>query len=163
MLKKLSPTAIYERLEDIPFELFDKLGIKGLILDVDNTLIDHRNILADEKLNWINEAKKRNIEMCILSNSYSEKKIRNLMKQLDINGLSSANKPFLKGFVFALDLLHLEKNEVCMIGDQIFTDILGANRFGIKSILVKPFDKDEKFWIKIKRPIEKILMGKNNK
>ncbi len=163
MLKKLSPTYIFESVDKIPFEVLEKHNIKGVIFDVDNTLTDYHNFMAGEKKKWIKEAKRRGIEMCILSNTYSQKKVRNLMNELDINGLNLAMKPMLKGYVFALNLLGLKKEEVCMVGDQIFTDILGANRFGIMSILVKPFDKSEAFWVKFKRPLEKIIINMHKK
>lgn len=163
MLKQLSPTYIFESVDKIPFELLEEHNIKGIIFDVDNTLTDHHNILDEEKRDWIKEAKKRNIRMCILSNTYDQKKVKALMTEFDINGLNLAMKPLLKGYGFALNLLGLEKEEVCMIGDQIFTDILGANRFGIKSILVKPFDKLEPFWVKIKRPLENLIICNHNK
>lgn len=165
MFKKLLPTYIYESIDKIPFEELEKLGIKGLIIDIDNTLTNHKNDLDDDKRAWMNEAKKRGFNICILSNTFSEKKVKNLMNEFDINGLNLAMKPLLKGYTFALNLVGLKKEEVCMIGDQIFTDIYGANRFGIMSILVKPFDKIEGIWIKIKRPLEKpvIYMHKKKK
>lgn len=163
MLKKLSPTYIFESVDKIPFDLLEKLGIKGIMFDVDNTLTDNHNVLEEAKREWIKEAKKREIKMCILSNTYDEKKVKNLMHEFDINGLNLAMKPLLKGYVFALNLLGLKKEEVCMIGDQIFTDVLGANRFGITSILVKPVDKAEAFWVKLKRPLEKIIIYMHNK
>ena len=163
MIKKLSPTYIFESLEKIPFDVLEKANIKGLMLDVDNTLTDHKNFMNDAKKEWIKEAKRRGIKMCILSNTYSQKKVRNLMKEHDINGLNLAMKPLLKGYTFALGLLELKKEEVCMVGDQIFTDVLGANRFGIMSVLVKPFDKSESFWIRIKRPLENLIINRHEK
>ena len=72
-------------------------------------------------------------------------------------------KPMLKGYRYALDLLDVNKENACMIGDQIFTDIWGANRFGIMSILVRPFDNNEEFWVKLKRPIENLLIDRKMK
>lgn len=163
MLKQLSPTYIFDSVDKIPFDVLDKHNIKGVIFDVDNTLTDHHNILDEVKREWINEAKRRGIKICILSNTYDQKKVKLLMNEFDINGLNLAMKPLLKGYVYALNLLGLKKEEVCMIGDQIFTDIFGANRFGIMSILVKPFDKLEPFWVKIKRPLENLIIFSHNK
>jgi len=160
MAKVFTPTYIYERVDKIPFEVLEKHNIKGIMFDLDNTLTDYNGIMSKEKIEWIKEAKKRGINVCILSNSHRQKKIRGLMKELDINGLNLAMKPMLKGYRYALNLLGVKKENACMIGDQIFTDIWGANRFGIMSILVRPFDSNEEFWVKLKRPIENLFINK---
>lgn len=163
MAKVFTPTYIYDSIDKIPFEVLEKNNIKGIMFDLDNTLTDYKGIMSDDKIEWIKEAKKRDINICILSNSHRQKKIKGLMKELDINGLNFAMKPMLKGFRYALDLLGVRKENACMIGDQIFTDIWGANRFGIKSILVRPFDANEEFWVKLKRPFENLLIDKEIK
>lgn len=163
MFKKLLPTFIYETIEEIPASELKKLGIKGLIIDIDNTLTNHKSNLDEAKRAWMNEMKKNGIKLCILSNTFSEKKLRKLLTEFDINGLHCAMKPFQKGYIYSLDLLDLKKEEVCMIGDQIYTDILGANIFGIMSILVKPFDKIEGIWTKFKRPLERPVLYAHNK
>lgn len=163
MAKVFTPTYIYDSIDKIPFDVLEKNNIKGIMFDLDNTLTDYKGIMSDDKIEWIKEAKKRDINICILSNSHRQKKIKGLMKELDINGLNFAMKPMLKGFRYALDLLGVRKENACMIGDQIFTDIWGANRFGIKSILVRPFDANEEFWVKLKRPLENLLIDKEIK
>ena len=163
MAKIFTPTYIYASIDKIPFEILEKNNIKGIMFDLDNTLTDYKGIMNNEKIEWIKEAKKRGIKICILSNSHRQKKIRGLMRELDINGLNLAMKPMLKGYRYALDLLDVNKENACMIGDQIFTDIWGANRFGIMSILVRPFDNNEEFWVKLKRPIENLLIDRKMK
>ncbi len=163
MAKIFTPTYIYASIDKIPFEILEKNNIKGIMFDLDNTLTDYKGIMNNEKIEWIKEAKKRGIKICILSNSHRQKKIRGLMRELDINGLNFAMKPMLKGYRYALDLLDVNKENACMIGDQIFTDIWGANRFGIMSILVRPFDNNEEFWVKLKRPIENLLIDRKMK
>ncbi len=163
MAKIFTPTYIYERVDKIPFEILEKHNIKGIMFDLDNTLTDYKGIMSEEKIEWIKEAKKRGINVCILSNSHRQNKIRDLMMKLDINGLNFAMKPMLKGYKYALNLLDVKKENACMIGDQIFTDIWGANRFGIMSILVRPFDENEEFWVKLKRPIENLFINKKKK
>lgn len=160
MAKIFTPTYIYDSIDKIPFEVLEKNNIKGIMFDLDNTLTDYKGVLAKEKIEWIKEAKKRGINICILSNSHRQKKIKDFMKELDINGLNFAMKPMQKGFRYALDLLGVRKEEACMIGDQIFTDIWGANIFGIMSILVRPFDENEEFWVRLKRPLENLLIDK---
>lgn len=159
-MSKLKPTYFYETLEQIPFDLLKKENIKGIIIDVDNTLVDMTSVLSTKRYEWIKNAKKQGFLICILSNTLHESKVRKMMDKLGINGMYFAMKPFLRGFKTALSILGLEKQEVIMIGDQLFTDIYGANRFGIKSILLDPISKLEGPFTKIKRPIEKIYIKK---
>ena len=160
MAKVFTPTYIYDSVDRIPFEILEENNIKGIMFDLDNTLTDYSGVMSEQKIKWIKEAKKRGISVCILSNSHRQNKIKGLMKELDINGLNFAMKPLKKGYKYALDLLGVKKENACMVGDQIFTDIWGANRFVIKSILVRPFDKNEEFWVKLKRPIENLFINK---
>lgn len=160
MIDKLKPTYIYDKIEDIPFEVFEKNNITGIIFDADNTIIDHTRELFESKKEYIDKLKEKGYNICILSNTFSERKIRNLMKELDVNGLCSAMKPSLKGFNMSLNLLNAKKENVIMIGDQLFTDIYGANRFGIKSIFVNPMNKIEDAVTMIKRPLENYILKK---
>lgn len=160
MIDKLKPTYIYDKIEDIPFEVFEENNITGIILDADNTIIDYTRKLSESKKEYIDKLKEKGYNICILSNTFSERKIRNLMKELDVNGLCSAMKPLLKGFKMSLNLLNAKKENVIMIGDQLFTDIYGANRFGIKSIFVNPMNKIEDAVTMIKRPLENYILKK---
>lgn len=160
MIAKLKPTYIFERIEDIPFELFEENNITGIIFDADNTIVDYTHVLSDSKKEWIKTLKEKGYNICILSNSGSEKKIRELMRKLDVNGLLWAMKPMLKGFKMAVSILDSKKENVIMIGDQLFTDIYGANRFGIKSIFVYPIHKREDPITTIKRPLENYILKK---
>lgn len=157
-MKKLRPTYIFEKVEDISFDFLKKEKIKGIIFDADNTLIDYKKDITDEKKKWIEEAKKRGFSICILSNATSKIRIKELMNTLDVNGLYCATKPFSRGFKMAMVLLDLNKSEVVMVGDQLLTDIYGANRFKIRSILVDPISKIEDPITSLKRPIENIIL-----
>ena len=159
-VEKFKPTYIIQSVEKIPFVLLERDNVKGLIFDVDNTISTMGKGINEECYEWMNEAKKLGYKICILSNSVNLKKVRKIMNDLKIHGLCFAKKPSIKGYKMALDLLELEKKDVIMIGDQLFTDILGANRFGIKSILVKPRSKKEGPFTIIKRPIEKIILNR---
>ena len=159
-MEKFKPTYMIACVEKIPFVLLERDNIKGLIFDVDNTIATMGKGITEGCYKWIKEAKELGYKVCILSNSVNLKKVRKIMTELDVLGLCFAKKPSTKGFEMALDLLDLKKEEVIMIGDQIFTDVLGANRFGIKSILVNPINKKEGPFTLIKRPIEKIIIKK---
>ena len=157
-MEKYKPTYIIEKVSKIPFVLLERDNIHGLIFDVDNTLTKMGSGITKENYEWLIEAKKLGYKICLLSNTINMKKIKKIMIDLDINGLYFAKKPSVKGYEMALNILDLKKEEVIMIGDQLLTDILGANKFGIKSILVKPISKKEGPFTMIKRPIESYIL-----
>ena len=159
-MEKFKPTYMIESVEKIPFVLLERDNIKGLIFDVDNTISTMGKGITEASYEWIKEAKELGYKICILSNSVNQRKVKKIMSDLDVMGLCFARKPSTKGFEMALNLLDLKKEQVVMIGDQIFTDVWGANRFGIKSILVKPINKKEGPFTLIKRPFEKIVLKK---
>lgn len=159
-MEKFKPTYMIASVEKIPFVLLERDNIKGLIFDVDNTIATMGKSITEGCYKWIKEAKELGYKICILSNSVNLKKVRKIMNDLDILGLCFAKKPSTKGFEMALNLLNLKKEEVIMVGDQLFTDVWGANRFGIKSILVNPINKKEGPFTLLKRPIEKIILKK---
>ena len=153
-MDKYKPTYMIEKVSKIPFVLLERDEIHGLIFDVDNTLTTMGKGITEENLKWIKEAQSLGYKICLLSNSINMKKIRGLMNMLNINGLCFARKPRIQGFEMALNLLDLKKSEVIMIGDQIFTDVLGGNRCKMFTILVDPI-KEKDFWYTAwKRPIE---------
>lgn len=159
-MEKFKPTYIIESVEKIPFVLLERDNIKGLIFDVDNTISTMGKGVTEASYKWIKEAKELGYKVCILSNSVNLTKVRRIMNDLGVMGLCFARKPSTKGFEMALNLLDLKKEEVIMIGDQVFTDVLGANRFGIKSILVNPINKKEGPFTLLKRPFEKVIIKK---
>lgn len=159
-MEKFKPTYRIDCVEKIPFVLLERDNIKGLIFDVDNTISTMGKGITEGCYNWIKEAKELGYKVCILSNSVNLRKIKKIMSDLDVLGLCFAKKPSIKGFEMALNLLNMKKEDVIMIGDQVFTDVWGANRFGIKSILVKPISSKEGPFTLLKRPFEKIVLKK---
>ena len=160
MTAKFKPTYVYNKIEEIPFELFEKENIKGIFLDVDNTILDRTKVIKPEVDNWIREVQKRGVTICILSNAVNINKVKRIMAKYNIYGLANARKPAQKGYHMALNLVNLPKEQIVMIGDQIFTDVWGANVFGIKSIYVYPINKNEWIGSRVKRPIERMLLKK---
>ncbi|MBP3707903.1 MAG: YqeG family HAD IIIA-type phosphatase [Clostridia bacterium] len=156
----LYPDLYCEGVTAVTIEILRQHNIKGLILDIDNTLIDYdRNM--DEKIKlWVNELKEKGIKFCIVSNTNKVDKVKKVSEDLDIPYFYFAKKPFKKGFLKAKELMGLESRNIAAIGDQIATDILGANRCGMFSILVKPISEKDIFMTKVKRPIEKIIINR---
>lgn len=158
--KRFYPTYMYEKVEDIPLELIKKEKIELIILDMDNTLIDMNKNYKKELKEWIDEMKKNKINLCILSNSPFKEKVKKIAYELDLVYEFNATKPLLKGFKKVLKSNNVPKDKILMVGDQIFTDILGGNRIGIKTVLVEPINKKESIFSKIKRPIEKNVLDR---
>lgn len=160
LLKNFYPEYTYEKVEDIPLELLHKEGIKLILMDMDNTLIDCRGNYSKELRKWIKNVKAKGIKLYILSNSFSEKTVKRISKELGVQYFYKASKPSRKGFRRVCDNFPgVNKCEVLMIGDQLFTDIWGGNRFGIRTLLVKRINKKEIFISRIKRPIERIILN----
>lgn len=155
---KFYPNIYLNNVKEITLELLNKNKIRGLILDVDNTLIDYDKNLLDGAKQWCDNLKQNNIKICILSNTNKVKKVAKVAKILDLEYIYFAHKPNKKGFYKAQKLLGLKVEEIATVGDQIFTDVLGGNKVGMFTILTKPIDKRDIIITKIKRPFEKIVI-----
>lgn len=158
VLNRFKPTYKIDKVASIPFVLLERDNIKGIMFDVDNTLTTMGKGITEENEKWLKEAKKLGYNICLVSNTINFKKVRKIMNDLEVNGLYFARKPGTKGLNKALKLMELKKEEVMLVGDQVFTDIWGANKFGIKSILVNPISKKEGPFTIIKRPLEKLVL-----
>lgn len=157
---KLYPDLYLTNIKEITLELLKINKIKGLILDVDNTLIDYDKNLLDGAKEWCDNLKQNNIKICILSNTNKVKKVEKVAKILDLEYIYFAHKPNKKGFYKAQELLGLKEEEIATVGDQIFTDVLGGNKVGMFTILTKPIDERDIAITRIKRPFEKIIIKK---
>ena len=157
----LYPKGYFNKVSEISLEYLKENNIKGLILDVDNTLIDYYKNMSQETVEWANNLKQNGIQMCILSNSNNKNKVKEVANKLGIEKYSYFGmKPLKKGFKDAKKILQLENNEIAVIGDQIFTDVLGANRMKMHSILVDPINEKDIFITIFKRPIENAIKRK---
>lgn len=152
------PKAYIENVTKITIDYLRQNNIKAIILDIDNTLIDFdKNLLKGAK-EWCNNLKGQGIKFYILSNTNKKDKVEKVSKELDIPYIMFAKKPFKKGFREAQKNLNLENKNIAVVGDQIFTDIIGANRVEMYPILTKPIDERDILMTKIKRPIEEFII-----
>lgn len=152
------PKEYFDSVKDIDIDLLKRNNIKGLILDVDNTLIDFDKKMPEGTKEWIDKVKEQGIKCCILSNSNKFKKVSNVAEKLDIPFIYFAKKPLKFGFNKAKKMLNLKSTEIAVVGDQIMTDVIGANRTKMFSILVKPIEEKDYLITKIKRPLENIII-----
>lgn len=156
----LYPKKYIKSVKEITLELLEQNNIKGIILDVDNTLIDYYKNMPEGILEWCKNMQNKGIKFCIASNSNKKEKVKGVAEKLDIPFIFFAKKPLKMGLNRARDIMDLKSNEVAVVGDQIFTDVLGANRCKMYSILVDPIQEKDIFITIIKRPIENFIKNK---
>ena len=150
----LYPKSYFSKVENISIEFLNKNKIKALILDVDNTLIDKQKILSEEIVKWTRELKGQGVKLYILSNSNDKEKLKNISKKLDIPYHRFAMKPLKRGFKKVQRELNEKPENIAIVGDQMFTDIIGGNRCKMYTILVDPIKENEFWYTAWKRPIE---------
>ena len=141
----------------LDYEKLYQLGYRGLLLDIDNTLVLHgadSNAAVDELFRRIHRA---GLKTLLLSNN-SEERILRFLAHIDSPYLAEADKPSPAGYLRALEMLQIPKEQAIVIGDQIFTDVYGANRCGVASILVRFLRRDGERKIGKRRWAEKLLL-----
>ena len=152
------PKEYLNSVKDISIELLNKNNIKGLILDVDNTLISLDKKMPAGIVEWVKNIKAKGIKICILSNSNKIDKVEAVAKLIETPYIFFGKKPLKSGFLRAQNILKLKTENIAVVGDQIFTDVIGANRCKMFSILVKPIEEKDYLITKIKRPLEKMII-----
>ena len=150
----LYPKAYFKKVEQITSEFLQKNEIKALILDVDNTLIDYNRNLSDEVVKWANGLKAEGIKLYILSNTNHKDKVEEVAKKIGVSYQNLAKKPFKSGFLKVEKILQEKPENIGVVGDQIFTDVIGGNRCKMFTILVDPIDKKDFWYTAWKRPLE---------
>lgn len=154
------PTYALKSVLEITPNALKRRGIKALVLDLDNTLTTHDNPKpADGVLDWIADMQSAGIKLLIVSNNTAER-VTPFAEMLGLHFVPNGAKPLPMGFNRAIAELGLGKSEVCAVGDQIFTDILGANFAGIRSIFVYPIEFESSTFFKVKRAVERPLLPK---
>ena len=159
----LYPDFYCKNIKDVDIEKLKENNITGIILDVDNTLIDLDRKLLEGAEEWCNNLKEQNIKFCILSNSNKKEKVKKVAKLLDIPYIYFGTKPLKRGFKRASEKLNIDFEHLAIIGDQIFTDIIGGNRCKMFTILVKPISDREIFITAMKRGIENKILDRYKK
>lgn len=161
------PDYILESVCDITEEFIAKNNIKALILDIDNTLaVPDKRFVPQDILSWLDKIKQSETKLVILSNNTPER-IKDFAEHIGLPYVGNALKPKKDGYIEATKLIQTDICHCACVGDQLFTDIWGGNRSGGITILTKPFEKDQTFFITLKRIIEKpflmIYNGKGSK
>jgi len=157
VLRALFPHEYVGGVASIDFEKLYRIGYRGLIFDIDNTLVHHGEDATDEVRDLFTRLDGIGFKTVVLTDN-SEARTRRFLTNIDCPYVCGANKPDTRGFLEALSILGTQREETIVIGDQIFRDILGANRSGIPSILVEYLRYESETKSGIRRSVEKVVL-----
>lgn len=162
MIKKLYPTKALGSIYELPIEELKQAGIKGIIFDIDNTLVPYDEAEPTEKIILFFEAlQEKGLKITLVSNN-TEDRVVKFNEKLKVLALHKAKKPSRKSFRKALEMMQCSENEAIIVGDQIFTDVYGGNRAGLKTYLVSPISDKDEWQTKVKRGLERQVVKSYN-
>ncbi|WP_370749945.1 YqeG family HAD IIIA-type phosphatase [Eubacterium sp.] len=157
MLNKLYPDTYLDSIDDIDFEMYYKKGIRGIVSDIDNTLVPHGAQADEHIIKVFEKIHGMGIDTCLISNN-KKLRVEPFAKAVNSKFIYDAHKPSRESYKKAMELMNTDKESTLFIGDQIFTDIWGANRTGIETVMLKQIDKKEEIQIILKRIPEKLIL-----
>ncbi len=157
MLQKFYPEKWVTSTYSINFEELYKEGYRGLLFDIDNTLVKHGEDATEEAEQLFIRLKEIGFEVCLISNNKLER-VERFNKNIKVNYIYDAHKPSRKNYLKAMEVMGTDLSNTMFIGDQLFTDVYGAKRCGMHHILVEPIDKNEEIQIVLKRYLERIVL-----
>lgn len=160
----LLPKIIVPALTDVGVDLLHSRGVQLLMLDFDNTIVPYTTSTPTQEMQaWLEAMTESDIQLCVVSNSHKDR-VKIFCKAYGIPCITHANKPFSKGIQECLAKFGLQPQVCALVGDQIFTDTLGANCTGVTSILVKAIN-NHNIWLKLRHVAEMpfILMARKRR
>ncbi len=154
----LRPGRICGSILDVSLPELSRMGIRGIIIDIDNTLTEwHSPILPEGAAAWLEQAGREDIRLCFVSNN-SARRARDVADKAGIPFVAKAQKPRRRSFRKAMEIMGTAPGQTAVIGDQLFTDILGGNRMGLLTILVTPISRHEFFGTRLMRLVEAVFI-----
>lgn len=157
MLWQFYPDCYMKSAYDIPYEEYYKKGYRGIIFDIDNTLVEHGAPADERSILLINRLKETGFQIMLLSNN-KEPRVKMFNDAVQVSYIFKAGKPGRAGYEKAMTQMNTTKENTLFVGDQLFTDVWGARRTGIFSFLTMPIDPKEEIQIVLKRYLEKIVL-----
>ena len=156
--KYLYPDQVCASIYDIDLAELYASGVSGLILDIDNTLKPPGAKGFEKRVfDWLDAAREIGFDICLLSNS-TRRRVMRFSSGLALLSITFAKKPASSGFRKAIRLMDSEAAKVCVVGDQIFTDVLGAKRLGLLAVYTRPISRKEGPTIMLKRILEHFIL-----
>lgn len=157
MFRKFFPDVYMESTYKIDFQKLYEKGYRGVIFDIDNTLVPHGEPADKRAIALFENLKKIGFQCCLLSNNQYER-VNSFNEQVQVQFIENAHKPSRKNYQKAMEFMGTSIKDTVFVGDQLFTDVYGAKRTGIYNILVKPIHPKEEIQIVFKRKLEKIVL-----
>ena len=157
MFERFFPDAYMDSTYVIDFEKLYKEGIRGVIFDIDNTLVPHGAPADERAIRLFARLRSIGLDYCLISNNQLPR-VKPFADAVQAKFVEDAYKPSRKNYLKAMKLMHVDLDSCIFVGDQIFTDVYGAKRCGMRTILVKPLHPKEEIQIVLKRYLEKIVL-----
>lgn len=157
IFRKFYPVKYKESTYSIDFKKYYDKGFRGILFDVDNTLVPHGAPADDKAIELFKDLREMGFNTCLISNN-KEPRVKPFADLVGSAYIYDAHKPSRKSYMKAFEIMGTDKEQTMFVGDQIFTDVYGANRVGMYTILVKPIHPKEEIQIVLKRYLEKIVL-----
>lgn len=158
MINLLTPDFYFDSIFSLNLDKLHKKNIKGLIIDIDNTLVSWDIKQAEENtIEWLLNLQKEGFKVCLVSNNTEERVVK-FNEKLQLPAIHRAAKPRTTGFKKAMQIMGTSVENTAIIGDQIFTDILGGNRMKLTTVLLVPIEGQEFWWTTFVRKIERHVL-----
>ena len=151
------PDVYLDSAYEVDFESLYLKGFRGVIFDIDNTLVPHGAPADDRAVKLFERLKNIGYRCCLISNN-QEPRVKMFNEKIQVDYVYNAHKPSTKNYKKAMEIMGTDTEDTLFVGDQLFTDVWGAKRAGIKSILVKPIYPKEEIQIVLKRYLERIVL-----
>jgi hypothetical protein len=162
MLRRFYPKRIADSAYAINYQSLYKEGYRGIIFDIDNTLVEHGADADQRAIDLIASLKKIGFKICLISNN-KEERVSRFNREIQVHYIHNAQKPARKNFIRATKLMGTGIDNTVFVGDQLFTDVWGANRVGMLTYFVKPIGPKEEIQIVLKRKLERIVLKQYRK
>ena len=157
MFERFFPDEYLDSAYAVDYEKLYQQGYRGVLFDIDNTLVPHGAPADKRARELFQRLKKLGFSCCLVSNN-KKKRVEPFAREVGVKYIEMAAKPSRRGYQRAMERLGTNPGNTVFIGDQLFTDILGAKNAGLKNILVKPIHPKEEIQIVLKRYLEKIVL-----
>lgn len=157
MLRRFYPKRLADSSYVVDYEKLYQEGYRGILFDIDNTLVKHGESATPRAIELFARLKKIGFQTCLISNN-SKERVNRFNKDIKTNYIYKANKPSTKNYIKATKVMGTRIDNTVFVGDQLFTDVYGANRVGMMTYLVKPIHPKEEIQIVFKRKFERIVL-----